>query len=143
MESLLEFLDKKLNGDSETLKEFIRNFNHSDLTVRSYMLLMGWIIRASLPRKSVCPPLLENLAGSLTLWGMCAGLCYAMFDSFEDFQDYIFNYRVTEKKYEDQYKERIGLIRDNGIEFFTNQLYAKENDIRSVAGDYAMGLRCA
>ncbi len=138
----LELMDKKLTGDSETLKEFIRNVDHPDSGVRMYLCLIGWIIRDWLHWKRLHPPLLENVAGTLRGWGMSAALCYATFDTAEEFEEYVDNHQLAETSYEEQYRERIEMIRGEGIDFFINQFYAEENIIRAIAVDYAMGLLC-
>lgn len=100
------------DGKNRARNELSDNLNHHQSNIRGWMFNLAWFIRHELDRDEVVPRLLENTAGTLGGWDMSLGLCRALFDNDELFEQATLLYQPED--YAQQYHERIEHAKKQG-----------------------------
>lgn len=138
----IEAVNGKISSESIMVDRLVRSLAHGDSGVRGYMFELGWFSRKWLSRDESAPLLLRNVADTLGGWWLSLGLCSALFETNDEFWAYADAHTLEDERFESQYRDRLGLVRDAGLGLCLCDLYQLDSRIRKLIEDYALGLRC-
>ena len=138
----LQAVNGTIGEECFAIERLVGNLAHGNSGIRCYMLEVGWLVRKWLPRDGAAPRLLEDVAGTLGGWWLALGLCSYLFENNDDFWAYADAYCLEEARFESQYRDRLQMVRANGLGSCRCDLHLLDSRIRGLIGDFAMGLRC-
>ena len=138
----IEAVAGKITSESTMVDRLVGNLTHGSSSVRGFMFELGWFVRKWLPRDESAPLLLKNVAETLGVWWLSLGLCSLLFETNDEFWAYADAHILGDDRFERQYRDRLKLVRDAGLELCLCDLYRLDSRVRKLIEDYALGLRC-
>lgn len=108
--SLMQMCSSRTSEDCWQLQELVANLNHHNSAIRLWMMEIAWVIRRRLPRETVLPILLENVASTLAGVEMAWGLAAALFEERTAFDDAAAVW-LPGNNFDQQYAERVQKLR--------------------------------
>jgi len=114
---------------SHPLDTLIGWLGHPSSSIRNYMVGIGWIMRTSLDASRAVPVLLKNLADTLGGPFESAGLAAALIRDEDEFWTVAQTFRPPQG-FEEQYKDRLQLMRQEGVLSCQAPLWALEAESR-------------
>jgi hypothetical protein len=114
---------------SHPLDDLIAGLGHHSSSVRNHMVGIGWIMRTSLDASRAVPVLLKNLADTLGGPFESAGLAAALIRDEDEFWTVARTFRPP-PGFEDQYEDRLQLMREEGVLLCQAPLWELEAESR-------------
>jgi len=116
-------------------------FTNGASDLRGFAFEIGWFVRRRLPVEKATEALLCNVADTLGGWDISLGLCSSLYESVDAFWATADEYQ-PEPRWEGQYRDRLTLVREQGLAGCRYHLTALESRIRHLIMDFAMRLGC-
>ena len=124
---------------SEAFYQLHANLDHHNSSIRGWMMEMAWVSFPFLNSEYALGKLFKNIADTLGGVDIAVGLASRFFSKPDDFMAAAQAFKPTD--FEDQYQDRLKIIKENGVQSFQASLWKTETCCRKLIEETVMGLR--
>ena len=128
-----------LTGPSAPVKDLTVNLDHHNSSIRCWMMEIAWVAFPLLNSMAALEKLFKNIADTLGGVDLAIGLAAKFFDNADDFMVAAQAFKPTD--FEDQYQDRLKIIKANGVQSFQSSLWKTEACCRKNIQEAIFGFR--
>ena len=121
------------------MQMLLANLDHHNSSIRCWMMEIAWFAFPRLNSEMALEKLYKNIADTLGGVDLAIGLASRFYGNTNDFMAAARAFKP--KEFEDQYQDRLKIIKENGVPSFQASLWKTEADCRKKIEESVLGFR--